>query len=155
MEYLTKKEIIIINKMTVERHGGNFVLPFNFLNEAPLDYLMEAVQAEMFDTPLYPKLSDKAGLYMFNIISNHVFQDGNKRTGLAAALIFLEMNGYQLKEQLRKISKTNNISIPSTGTTSNEILISYTLELAAGLINLEECQRWFKENIIKVHDIEI
>ncbi len=148
MEYLTKEEIVLINKKTVERHGGNFVPPFNFLNESPLDYLLEAVQAEMYDTPLYPELSDKAGLYMFNIISNHVFQDGNKRTGLAAALVFLELNENLLKHRLRKISKSESVSIPSKGITNNEILIHFTLELAAGSIKLEECQEWFKENII-------
>ncbi|MBK8347853.1 MAG: Fic family protein [Saprospiraceae bacterium] len=37
---------------------------------------------------LYPTLSEKAGLYMYNIISNHIFQDGNKRTGLEAGIVF-------------------------------------------------------------------
>ena len=30
------------------------------------------------------------------LIRNHPFLDGNKRTGIAAAAIFLRMNGYQL-----------------------------------------------------------
>lgn len=33
MEYLQKEDIIIINKKTIERHGGNFTPPFNFLHE--------------------------------------------------------------------------------------------------------------------------
>lgn len=40
-----------------------------------------------------PSVSDKAGLYMFNIISNHIFSDGNKRTGLEAALLFVDLDG--------------------------------------------------------------
>lgn len=35
----------------------------------------------------------KAGLYVFSIVCNHIFQDGNKRTGLQAAIIFLLTNG--------------------------------------------------------------
>ncbi|MCB0564470.1 MAG: type II toxin-antitoxin system death-on-curing family toxin [Phaeodactylibacter sp.] len=97
MEYLTKKDIILINQMTIKQHGGNFVPPFNFLNESTVDYLIEAVGGELFGTPVYPKISDKAGLYMFNIISGHAFQDGNKRTGLEVVLLFLKLNDSILK----------------------------------------------------------
>lgn len=34
-----------------------------------------------------------AAAYMFHIIRNHPFVDGNKRTGLIAALVFLGLNG--------------------------------------------------------------
>ncbi len=40
---------------------------------------------------------------MFNIITNHIFQGGNKRTGLEAAFIFLEQNGYFIKQKLEQI----------------------------------------------------
>lgn len=42
---------------------------------------------------LYPNLFQKAALYAHHIIAGHVFLDGNKRTGLARAFKFLEMNG--------------------------------------------------------------
>lgn len=96
MIYLTKQQIIRLNTATIEAHGGNFMPPSNFLHEENLDYLLEAVQAEMFGEPLYPTISDKAALYCYNIICNHIFSDGNKRTGLAAALIFLNLNYHEL-----------------------------------------------------------
>lgn len=34
-----------------------------------------------------------AAAYLFHIVSNHPFVDGNKRTGLLAALVFLDING--------------------------------------------------------------
>ncbi|MGI4727917.1 MAG: type II toxin-antitoxin system death-on-curing family toxin [Janthinobacterium lividum] len=34
------------------------------------------------------------------MISNHVFTDGNKRTGLDVCLLFLEFNGYQLNNSV-------------------------------------------------------
>ena len=86
MIYLDKEDIIFINKSTIETHGGNYLHPYNFLHEENLDYLLEAIQAEMFDQHIYPLISDKAALYCFNIICNHIFSDGNKRTGLEAAL---------------------------------------------------------------------
>jgi len=147
MEYLQKDDIIFINKKTVQRHGGNFVPPENFLNESPLDYLLDAVQATMFEKPLYPEIHQKAGLYMYNIICNHVFQDGNKRTGLAAALLFLKLNGCKLKDKLSCISTNDSKQIPAKGNTTNEILTEFTLEVAAGKVELEECQGWFYENM--------
>ena len=43
MIYLDKEDIVLINKETVELHGGNYMPPCNFLHEANLDYLLEAV----------------------------------------------------------------------------------------------------------------
>jgi death on curing protein len=37
-----------------------------------------------------------AAAYLFHVVANHPFVDGNKRTGLAAALLFLESNDYTL-----------------------------------------------------------
>jgi death-on-curing protein len=34
-----------------------------------------------------------AAHYAVHLAQNHAFQDGNKRTGLASALVFLAMNG--------------------------------------------------------------
>ena len=47
--------------------------PYNFLHEENLDYLLEAVQAEMFGEPLYPTVSGKAAVYCFNIIPAVIF----------------------------------------------------------------------------------
>lgn len=62
MRYLTKEELVFINRKTVAIHGGQYIEPYNFLNESNLDYLIEVVQSEMFGEQLYPTLSDKAGL---------------------------------------------------------------------------------------------
>ena len=146
MEYLKKEDIILINRMTIGRHGGNFVPPFNFLNQDTIDYLVEAVEGELFGVQIYPKLSDKTRLYMYNIVSGHAFQDGNKRTGLGAALLFLKLNGCQLKESLTSIEFEGK-QIPRKGKTSSEILFHFTTEMASGEIILKEAQMWFEKNI--------
>ena len=38
-----------------------------------------------------------AAAYLFHIISNHPFIDGNKRTGAAASIVFLALNGIELE----------------------------------------------------------
>jgi death on curing protein len=130
--YLDKNDITFINRRTVEEHGGNFMPPYNFLHEENLDYLLEAVQAEMFGEPLYPEISDKAALYCYNIICNHIFSDGNKRTGLEAALAFLKLNGMRLDKNL-----------------SNEIIYDFIIKVASGQSSLEECRAWFKAHAVK------
>ena len=41
-----------------------------------------------------PNLFDLAAAYAEGIVKNHPFLDGNKRSGLMAAALFLESNGY-------------------------------------------------------------
>jgi death-on-curing protein len=38
-----------------------------------------------------------AAAYLFHIVRSHPFVNGNKRTGLTAALVFLEMNGIEIR----------------------------------------------------------
>ena len=46
---------------------------------------------------LHCDLFEMAAAYLFHVVSNHPFIDGNKRTGAAAALVFLLMNGVRLE----------------------------------------------------------
>ena len=131
IKYLSKKRVILINQKTVEIHGGNFMPPSNFLHESNLDYLLEVVQTEMFGEPLYPTIPDKAAVYCYNIICNHIFTDGNKRTGLEAGLSFLELNGMRLRKDLPLIQ-----------------LQVFIIKIASGESNLEECRTWFAENTV-------
>lgn len=133
MKFLSKRQIVQINKSTVNEHGGNFMPPTNFLHEENLDYLLEAVQAEMFGQPLYPTVPDKAAIYCYNIICNHIFSDGNKRTGLGAATLFLYLNGYDISEDV-----------------TNKIMTDFILEIASGKVTLEECCEWFRINSVQL-----
>ena len=130
MIYLTKDEVIAINHNQIKVFGGHFVPPTNFLHEENLDYLLEAVQAEMFGEPLYPDIHQKAGVYLFNIIGNHIFQDGNKRTGLQAAIIFLLLNRYQFIDSV-----------------DDDQLINFTLAVASAEHTLESVQDWLNAHI--------
>ena len=107
--------------------------PSNLLNESNLDYLIEIVDSEMFGEPLYPEIWDKAAaVYFFSIICNHIFSDGNKRTGLAAALVFLEAHNFQLNDEV-----------------TDNVLLDFVIKVASGESTLDECRTWFKENIIE------
>ena len=132
MRKLTKTGIITLNKESIINDGGNFMPPSNLLNESNLDYLIEIVDSEMFGEPLYPEIWDKAAVYFFSIICNHIFSDGNKRTGLAAALVFLEAHNFQLKDEV-----------------TGNALLDFVIKVASGESTLDECRTWFKDNIIE------
>jgi death-on-curing protein len=70
--------------------GGLFVPPDNIKDDQAFEYMLEAVEGEIYGIELYPEISTKAAIYLHNITCNHIFNDGTKRTGLAAALLFLE-----------------------------------------------------------------
>lgn len=129
MIFLTKQQIVEINKLTVKIHGGNFVPPNNFLNEAAIDYLVDAIHAELFGQELYSGIYEKAGVYIYNIIANHIFSDGNKRTGLESGLLFLKINGHKLKDSV-----------------TNPVLTDFILSVASGNETLETVQEWLKNN---------
>lgn len=153
MEYLEREDIILINRLTIDQHGGNFVPPKNLLNNNGLDYVIEAVKGEVFGQEIYSKIFDKAAVYMFSIISNHVFQDGNKRTGLESGLLFMKLNGYKLKDNLTKIDIENK-QVPKSGSETNEILFNFTMEMASGEISLDSSRKWFEQNIEPIRKYE-
>ncbi len=132
MRLLTKKEIIFLNKNNISRFGGNFVPPDNLLHETSLDYLVDIVDAELFGETMYPEIYHKAGVYLFNIISNHIFTDGNKRTGLDACILFYELNGYQLSEKV-----------------NDQTLTAFILSVASAEQSLEKVQAWLEENSVE------
>lgn len=54
-------------------------------------------KAMMFGQYLHESIYDKASAYLYHIVCNHAFLDGNKRTGAAATLIFLKENECEKK----------------------------------------------------------
>jgi len=46
---------------------------------------------------LHKDLFEMAAAYLYHIVQNHPFLDGNKRTGAAVAIIFLAINGIELE----------------------------------------------------------
>jgi len=68
--------------------GGNGIR-----DETLLESAVAAPQASMMGQPLISDPIEIAAAYLFYICKNHAFVDGNKRTALAACLVFLEENG--------------------------------------------------------------
>ena len=59
---------------------------------------------------------EMAAAYLFHIVMNHPFVDGNKRTGAAAALVFLDINGISIEAKSGELSDlTLAVSMSSAG----------------------------------------
>ena len=88
--FLTLAESIEIHEYQIKHFGGT-----NGLRS--LDLLKSAVgmPASTFNGKyLHPTIPDMAAAYLFHIVENHPFVDGNKRVGTMSALVFLELNGF-------------------------------------------------------------
>jgi death on curing protein len=89
--------------------------------------LLASALARPIDKFAYEKapLFELAAAYAFGLVKNHPFIDGNKRTGFAVAIVFLELNGYRFDA------------------TEADAAIQ-TLALAAGATTEEAYSAWIK-----------
>lgn len=89
--FLTLDEVVEIHSSEIELHGGSHGIRDLGLLQSAL-----AMPAAGFgDNYLHETLFDKAAAYLFHLVKNHPFIDGNKRVGLATASVFLMLNGVE------------------------------------------------------------
>jgi len=88
MDYLSIEEILFLHFKVIEDFGGSH----GVRDENRLGSLVEAPSQEVFGVEQYPSVYEKAAVYMRNIIGDHPFSDGNKRTGTVTAGVFLGRN---------------------------------------------------------------
>ena len=87
-------EVLLILQDQIGRYGGAYGV-------RDLDLLSSALgmPSASFEPKYFHKdLNEQAAAYAFHICQNHPFIDGNKRTGLATALVFLALNGVELND---------------------------------------------------------
>ncbi|MDA0841331.1 MAG: type II toxin-antitoxin system death-on-curing family toxin [Planctomycetota bacterium] len=90
--FLTLGDVLEMHTDQIERYGGEIGIRDKSLLESALAMPMAGLGGELF----HPSLYDKAAAYLFHIVQNHPFIDGNKRTGALAAFVFLDLNGTEL-----------------------------------------------------------
>lgn len=88
MKYLSAEEILLIHFKLIERYGGSH----GTRNLERVKSAAVAPAQEVFGQEQYPDMFEKAAVYARNIIADHPFADGNKRTGMTAAAMFLKSN---------------------------------------------------------------
>lgn len=131
MIYLSAEQVLFLHaRLVVETGGSHGVRDIKLLLSA-----LGRPQATFDGQDLYPDLFTKAAALMDSLIRNHPFVDGNKRTGISAAALYLLVNGYRL-------------------TTSNIELERYTIEVAQSRHPVEDIAAWLLANAIQEGDKE-
>lgn len=92
--FLTLAEVIDIHNDQIKRYGGDTRARDLGLLESAISVPQSGFGGQL----LHASLFEMAAAYAFHISENQPFVDGNKRTALASALIFLEMNGVSITD---------------------------------------------------------
>ena len=92
MRYLTVNEVLETYSRVMQQTGG----AVGILDLGSLESAVAQLRMTFGGEELYPTIVEKASALGFSLIRNHLFVDGNKRTGHAAMEMFLVLNGYEI-----------------------------------------------------------
>jgi len=126
VNFLNIEEVKLIHFDQIRRYGGLDGLRDEKLLDSAINYPKVTFQNKFLHCDLY----HMASAYMYALIKNHPFLDGNKRTGLTVALLFL---------------RYNDISIEAT----DDELFTITTKVAQSKIKQEDIAIFFKQKSIK------
>ena len=123
--WLDESEVLALHSKLVAEHGG-----LNALRDAGL---LSSALARPLNLLAYgsPALHELAAAYCYGLVRNHPFVDGNKRVGLAAADVFLQLNGYEL-------------------TATEMEAVAVIRDLAAGEIDEATLASWIEANAVSI-----
>ena len=91
-DFLGLDDLLEIHADQIARYGGSPGVRDRGLLESALAMPRAGAGGSYFHEGLH----EMAAAYLFHIVQNHPFVDGNKRTGAMAAIVFLLMNGRTL-----------------------------------------------------------
>ena len=123
MKTLSKNQVTALHSALIREFGG--------IDGIRDEGLLESALAAPFQTfggePVYPSLQAKAAQLGFGLIRNHPFVDGNKRIGAHTMLVFLAVNGIELRYEQQE-------------------LIDIVLSVAAGQIDRQGLLPWILDH---------
>ncbi len=92
MLFLTLDDIIESHQNQIDTYGGSH----GIRDIGLLEPAIAQPEASFGGQYLHADIFEMAAAYLYHLVMNHPFVDGNKRVGLEAALIFLEINDKSL-----------------------------------------------------------
>jgi death-on-curing protein len=124
--FLAPDQVLALHEDLIDRYGGETgVRDVGLLQSA-----IAQPQASFGGQFLHEDLFAMAAAYLFHIVQNHPFFDGNKRTGAASAIVFLAMNDVTLEAD-------------------EEGLVELTLAVATGQADKERIADWFRTHVVE------
>ena len=121
--YLTAEQVLFVHYRLLSETGGEHGLRDLGLLESAI--ARPQVTFEGYE--LYPDIFEKASALMESPINNHPFLDGNKRTGIACAVLFLKQNGISFSAKNAELEK-------------------FTLRVASSNVGRSEIAKWLKKH---------
>lgn len=118
--WVSRQSVEIVHQQQLERFGGAGGVRDQTMPDSAID------RPENKAAYGKPDVFDLAAAYLFGLARNHPFIDGNKRTAIVVAAIFLMKNGYQL-------------------TASEALLYQFVMDVAAGAVSEDNAARWFRD----------
>jgi death on curing protein len=121
--FLEMDDVLESHELQIKMYGGTEGIRDIGLLESAL----AQPKAEFGGQYLHVDLFEMAAAYLFHIVSNHPFIDGNKRVGLESAPLFLEVNGASLN-------------------VTDEELVEITIQTATGNSSKKEIAAYFRSH---------
>ena len=124
VQFLSLDDVLESHAEQIAAYGGSDGIRNVGLLESAL-----AQPAAMFGGQyLHADVFEMAAAYLFHIVKNHPFLDGNKRVGLEAALLFLEINRLSVE-------------------TTDELLVEIVLQTAEGQITKQQIAEFLRRHL--------
>jgi death-on-curing protein len=86
--FLTVDDIIESHQNQIDTYGGSY----GIRDIGLLESAIAQPEASFSGQYVHADIFEMAAAYLYHLVMNHPFVDGNKRVGLEAALVFLEIN---------------------------------------------------------------
>lgn len=117
-QWLTESVLLAIHAQQIERYGGTHgILDENVVRSALARPIHHFAYLENAD------LADFAAAYLVGFARSQGFRDGNKRTGLACALVFLALNGFELHVPPRELFALTMLA--ATGKADDRVVAAF------------------------------
>lgn len=124
-EFLTLADVLETHEAIINAIGGTHGVK----DEKLLDSAHAQPQMTFGSEDFYPTTAEKAAALAFSLIQNHPFNDGNKRIGHGAMVLFLDLNGYDLVDEIDEQERV-------------------ILAVAASKMEREEFTEWVKAHVV-------
>lgn len=92
LRFLTAEQVVALHDALIERDGGSLGGGARGAGFEGVDAAVQAVK-----NSYYESIEELAAAYAVYVVQGHAFLDGNKRTGAASLLVFLEAHGVRVR----------------------------------------------------------
>ena len=100
-KFLTADQVEALHKLQIDQFGGSHGIRDEGLLLSALAQPESGFGDEYFHKDLY----EMAAAYLFHLVKNHAFHDGNKRIAALTAAVFLQVNGLTVTAQENEFEK--------------------------------------------------